>query len=106
MIRFLLRAAAFLLLAAGFVALILDGARSIAANEPAFLDAGALAAMIAPQKFALLQPAAERLSPAIWDPVLVSALKGPAFLYLALIGLILLWLTRPPAPKIGYSSRP
>jgi hypothetical protein len=106
MIRFLFRAAAFLLLAAGFVALVLDGARSIAANGLAWLDAGTLAQGLAPQKIAQLQPAAERLSPALWDPVLVTALKGPAFLYLVLIGATLLWLTRPPAPKIGYSSRP
>jgi hypothetical protein len=106
MIRFLLRAVAFLLLAAGFVTLVLDGARSIAASALAFLDLQTLAAAVAPQKLAALQPAAERLSPALWDPVLVTALKGPAFLYLIVIGAILLRLTRPPAPKIGYSSRP
>ncbi|MDB5641162.1 MAG: uncharacterized protein JWN07_479 [Hyphomicrobiales bacterium] len=106
MIRFLLRAAALLLLAAAFVALVLDGARSIAASGLSLLDIGALAQAIAPQKLAQLQPAAERLSPALWDPVLVTALKGPAFLYLALLGALLLRLTRPAAPKIGYSSRP
>lgn len=106
MIRFLLRAAALLLLAAGFVALVLDGARSIAANGLALLDAGTLANALAPQKLAELKPVAEGLAPALWDPVLVTALKAPAFLYLALLGALLFWATRPSAPKIGYSSRP
>jgi hypothetical protein len=106
MIRFLLRAAALLLLAAAFVALVLDGARSIAASGLALLDAGTLAKTLAPQMLAQLQPAAERLWPALWDPVLVTALKGPAFVYLALLGALLLWLTQRPKPKIGYSSRP
>ena len=94
MIRFLFRAAALFLLAAAFVALVLDGARSIAASRLALLDAATLLQAIAPQKLALLQPAAERLWPALWDPVLVNALKAPAFVYLALLGALLLRLTR------------
>jgi hypothetical protein len=38
--------------------------------------------------------------------VLVTALKGPAFLYLAILGALLLWLTQRPKPTIGYTSRP
>jgi hypothetical protein len=106
MIRFLLRVAALLLLAAGFVALVLDGTRSIAADRLVWLDAGTLAQTFAATRFAQWQPAAERLSPVLWDPVMVTALKGPVFLHLALLGALLLWLTRRPAPKIGYSSRP
>jgi hypothetical protein len=106
MIRFLLRVAALLLLAASFVALVLDGTRSIASDSLVWLDAGTLAQTFAASKLAQLQPAAERLSPVLWDPVLVTALKGPVFLHLAVLGTLLLWLTRRPAPKIGYSSRP
>ena len=106
MIRFLLRAGALLLLASGFAALVLDGARSIATDSLVWVDLGTLAHTHAAPRLAQLQPAAERLSPALWDPVLVTALKAPVFLYLALLGALLLWLTQSPAPKIGYSSRP
>lgn len=105
MIRFLLRAIALLILAGAFVALVLDGTRSIAANGLALLDFGTLAAQIAPKAYAGLEPAARKLNPALWDPVLVNALKIPSFLVLAAVGALLLRLTRPPAPKIGYSSR-
>jgi hypothetical protein len=106
MIRFLLRAAALLLLASGFVALVLDGTRSIAADTLVWLDAGTLVQSLAAPRLAQLQPAAERLSPLLWDPVLVTALKGPIFLHLSVLGAFLLLLTRRSAPKIGYSSRP
>jgi hypothetical protein len=106
MIRFLVRLVAVVLLAGGFAAAIIDGTRSIAANDLMMTSTGDLARTLLPNAFARLQPAAERISPLAWNPVLINVLIVPACLMLALLGLVLLWLVRRPAPKIGYSSRP
>ncbi len=106
MIRFLLRTVALLILAGAFVALVLDGTRSIAASGLALMDVATLLGSLAPRQLAALQPAAEQLHPLAWDPVLANILKLPSFLVLAVLGTGLLRLTRPPQPKIGFSSRP
>ena len=90
MIRFLLRFTGFWLLAAGFVALIVDGTRSIAAGEIMLTPLGSTAIWLFPAKFPILQPAVERhLHPWLWDPLLVSLLLTPTFLALGGLGLLL-----------------
>jgi hypothetical protein len=105
MIRFLLRGAALFLPAAGFVALMLDGTRSIATKRLAILDVSELGTLLAPHAMSGLQPWVEKLHPWAWDPVLLAALRVPACLGLTIVGCLLLSIARPPKPGIGYSSR-
>ena len=106
MIRFLLRGAALFFLASGFVAFVLDGTRSIAARRLAILDIAELGMLLAPHSMEDLRLWVEKLHPWAWDPVLLGALRLPAFLGLTALGCLLLSITRPPKTLIGYSSRP
>ncbi|MDB5650962.1 MAG: hypothetical protein JWL62_2482 [Hyphomicrobiales bacterium] len=107
MIRFLVRVVALLLLAGAFVALVLDGTRSIAGGAITFTDVGSVATALFPQRFALVQPFIEqRLWPFLWNPVLIIFLGLPIAIVLAVVGAILLMVSRPAVAKIGYSSRP
>jgi hypothetical protein len=106
MLRFLVRFAGLLLLAGGFAALIVDGTRSIAAGSIQQSLLGQTIQYIAPAKFDLIEPAVRRLHPLLWDPVLTHLFQVPTWGILALCGLVLLYLARPSAPKIGFSSRP
>jgi hypothetical protein len=95
MFRFLVRTVGVLFLAAGFAALVLDGARSIAASSPLLTPFGESCYRLFPRSFTLLQPAVERhLHPLVWEPFLLSVFLLPTFLMFGLFGLLLLWLAR------------
>jgi len=105
-IRWIVRFAALLLLAGAFAASVIDGARSIAADQLSLTSVGAALYWAFPTKFPLAQAFVEkRLHPLLWDPVLVRILLAPAFLFLALLGGVLLYLARRRAPPIGHSNR-
>ena len=106
MIRFFVRLVALLLLAGGFAVAVIDGTRTIAANRLVLTSTGDLLQTALPARYPLLQPAAERIHPLLWKPVLVDILMVPACLAMAFLGLVLFWIARRRAPKIGYSSRP
>lgn len=107
MIRFCVRAIALLILAGAFVALVLDGTRSIAAGGLTLQSFGTLLQAVFPQKYPGFQPWIEtHLHPLVWDPVLTFLLALPTFLILALVGAALLRLTRRRPAPIGYTSRP
>ena len=57
-------------------------------------------------KIAQLQPMLERITPKLWDPVMVKLLAVPACVVFALLGLLLLWIVRRREKPIGFSSRP
>jgi hypothetical protein len=102
----LLRAAAFVLLAAGFVAAVMDGAQSLANGELAYAKLGATAHRLLNERFLLIQPALERhVHPLLWDPVMLNVLLLPTSLTLLALGLVLYRLGRRPAPAIGYTMR-
>jgi len=103
MFRFLARLSGLLLIAAGFVGLVIDGTRSIANNEAAFTPLGELAFTLFPRSFPLLEPAVTRyVHPALWDPVLLNFFLLPASVVGFAAGALLLWLGRRPAEPIGY----
>ncbi len=107
MIRFVVRTLGLLVIAAGFAALVVDGTRSIAATDVRIMAFGDLCVTLFPAKFLLLQPLVERqIHPLLWDPVLLTLFRLPTWLVLALIGLLLMWLTQRRRTEIGYSSRP
>ena len=106
MIRFVIRAVALFALAAGFAVMVIDGTRSIAANRVILTQFSETAATLLPKQFPLLQPAATRLSPFLWHPLLEDFFALPTFVVLVIAGILLFWIARPRRPKIGYSSRP
>jgi hypothetical protein len=106
MIRFLFRFVGLWLLAGAFVALIIDGTRSIAASRLILTALREAWSAVHPASLTALQAWAERGAAAwIWDPVAVNVLSTPLWVVLALIGIVLIVLGRPRARPIGYSSR-
>lgn len=102
MIRFLFRLLGFLVLAAGFVSLVIDGTRSIAS--------GALTLTPMEQSWATASPltlaktkafVADTGVAALNDPVLSSILAAPTFVPLVVLGVLLMLIGRRPRRKVG-----
>jgi hypothetical protein len=103
MIRFLFRFAGLWLIAGAFVALVIDGTRSVSAsrlilspvrNTWAMFDAATLAA------------AQKQLGEGLAGQALEALLSAPLFVLLAILGLVfLLFGRRKQERAIGYSSR-
>jgi hypothetical protein len=105
MFRFLARVLGLLLVAAGFVGLVIDGTRSIANSEISFTPLGQLGFALFPKSFPLLEPAVTRhVHPFLWDPVLLNVLLLPASVIGFVLGALLLWLGRRPPEPIGYRA--
>lgn len=104
--RFVLRLIGLLCVAAGFVALVVDGTALVANHEWAPASLGAVAAKAFPKTFPLIEPSVVRnLHPLVWDPVLVTLLRAPAFAAGLVVGFALLLLARKPRQEIGFSTR-
>jgi hypothetical protein len=94
-LRFLLRLIGTCLVAAGFVALVIDGTRSIADGNLALTTFGDTLFGLDPSVPGTLQGWIQGGAPWLWDPVTVWILAQPAFAVLAVIGAILVLLGRP-----------
>lgn len=94
MLRFLLRFIGFWLVAGGFVALIVDGTRSIAASQLLFTSVGDAWGAVAPEKLDAAQAAASATAPWLWPKLAEPLLSLPASVILVVIGLVLLGLGR------------
>jgi hypothetical protein len=106
MIRFLVRLLGFLLVAAGFVGLVVDGTRSIANAALMFMPLGEVLFAVFPKGFPLVEPAVTRhIHPFLWNPILLNLFTMPASLLAFGLGALLLWLGRKPAEPIGYLAR-
>jgi hypothetical protein len=106
MFRFLFRFIGLWMLAGAFVALVIDGTRSITAGRFVTMPAIETWLAIHPLSLEWLKTWIERdLSPRLWDPVLLYILYSPLWLVLGVLGLIFVLLGRRPARPIGYSSR-
>lgn len=104
--RFLVRSVGYILVAAGFVTLVIDGARSIANALLRFTTIGDVLAAVMHEHYRALGPMIERnLHPLLWDPTLLSFMQAPAALVALGLGFILLWLGRAPEPQIGIVTR-
>ncbi len=107
MFRFLLRALGLLLVAAGFVGLVIDATRSIANGVVSFTPLGELAFTLFPRTFPTLEPAVTRhVHPYLWDPILLNLFLMPASVLGFVLGALLLWLGQKPAEPIGYPAGP
>jgi hypothetical protein len=105
LLRFLSRLIGFFLLSAAFVALVIDGTRSIAAGEFMATPLGATAFWLFPTKFPILQPAVERhLHPWLWDPLLVNLLLAPGWAILGALGFLLFAAGLRRAPREGAAA--
>jgi hypothetical protein len=94
-LRFLIRALGFLALAGAFVIAVEDGARSLANGALSLTPLGASLAKLAPQKFEALPALAAKISPKLWDPVLIHALWLPTSAALLILGALLAGLASP-----------
>jgi hypothetical protein len=104
MFRFLFRFVGLLVLAAGFIALVYDGTKSIAGGTLAFTPLGQHWNNFHSTSLQLLQPAIERhVAEWLWDPVVLTILTTPAWLVLGIIGALLMLIGRKKKPLIGYA---
>ncbi|GLK77435.1 hypothetical protein GCM10008171_26890 [Methylopila jiangsuensis] len=104
MIRFLFRLLGFLVLAAGFVALVADGARSIAAGALRLTSTEQAWALASADGLASAKTAIAGLgSPGVADPAFAWTLATPACAALIVIGLLLMIVGRRPRPRVGVA---
>jgi len=105
-VRFLLRLIGYLSVAAGFVALVIDGARSIANAGLRFTPVSEVLIAVVQERYQQIQPAIERnIHPWLWDPLLLTVLRAPVAAAALLLGFALLWLGRRPQAAIGIVTR-
>ena len=104
MLRFLARALGLILIAAGFVGIVIDGTRSIANGTLMFTPLGEAVARVFGERYFLLQPAIERnLHPLLWDPVVLNLTLLPGSVVAFLLGVVLLWLGQKRPEPIGFA---
>ena len=95
MLRFLVRAIGLVALAGAFASAVIDGARSLANSTVSLTPLGAALARLAPAKFEQLPALAAKISPRLWDPVLLDILYVPTSLALAILGIGLVAIAMP-----------
>ena len=105
MFRLFFRFNGLLVFAVAFVALVVDGTRSIASGRIDLLPLGRACTLLAPDAFQKIHNAIEGHLPLLWDPVLVTILLLPSWVVFGATGMVLLASTRRRAPLIGYSRR-
>ncbi|WP_237477254.1 hypothetical protein [Lichenibacterium dinghuense] len=104
MLRFLLRAIGFVLVAAAFATLVVDGSRSIAGGRALFYTLGEIAAWLGGAHYAAALAAAGAW-PGPAQRLVAGVLAVPGFAVTGALGLLLLYAGRPPAAGVGASSR-
>jgi hypothetical protein len=104
MIRALLRLIGVIFLAAAFILVVYDGARSIADSRLYLYKLGQLWTDIhaASQQSAQAKVQAS-LPTVVWDPVITTILDQPSWLIFGIIGTVLILLGRKSKPLIGYA---
>jgi hypothetical protein len=102
-LKFLARSLGLLLIAAGFIGLVIDGTRSIVNNAVSFTPIGKVAGTLFPSGMAGLEGSiAQRGYPWLWDPIATYVLQMPASVTGFLVGALLMWLGQKPLEPIGY----
>ncbi len=104
--RFLARFIGLITLAGAFAAAVIDGARWVVDGTFAPTSTGAALYWLSPKALAEAQNFIEgRIGAWAWNDVLVRALLAPTFVALAILSAVFFFLSRPPPPEIGHSSR-
>ena len=103
--KFLARSLGLLLVAAGFIGLVIDGTRSIVNHAISFGPLGGVVNFLVPGGVSGLQARVAVPSyPWLWDPIFTNLLQVPASLAGFLLGALLLWLGQKPLEPIGYMA--
>ncbi len=104
MIRGLLRLIGVIFLAAAFILVIYDGARSIADTRLYIYKLGQLWTDIHAASVQTVQTKVQDSLPAVvWDPGIRTILDQPSWLIFGIIGILLILLGRKRKPLIGYA---
>jgi len=106
MLRFLSRFLGLVLLAAGFVGVVYDGARSIANNGLRVTTVSDLLFTLFKDRASALQGAVEGVAPWLWQILVLPLTLAPASLLGLGLGAFLLWLAQPGREPVGFLSRP
>jgi hypothetical protein len=101
-IKAMFRIFAFLTLAAGFVAAVMDGARTLANGVLAYASLADAGSRLLGARFSALQASTEEIHPLLWDPLLASLLMTPASLALLAAGLLFHFMGRKQGDGVGY----
>lgn len=106
MIRFALRLVGLLIVAGGFVLLVIDGTRSIAGQGLFFTSvAESWRGLHGSSLLDLEQAIAVRGLDWLWDPVMLVALALPTAAVALAVGAVLMALGRRREPRIGVIGR-
>jgi hypothetical protein len=103
MIRGFVRVIGLLLLAAAFVFLVYDGARSIADQAVRLTRSAELWNDLHQASQQALRTRIEEISPALWTNGVRLLLDQPVWAVIGIIAIVLLLASRPRQPLIGYS---
>ena len=103
MIRFVFRFFGLWILAAGFVALVRDGTKSIAGNAIFITRLGEDWNNLHAGSQDALKALVERYAgPALWDLATLYLLAAPTWLVLGIVGSLFILIGRKKKPLIGY----
>src|SRR5258706_13788273 len=102
MIRSVFRMLGLVLLAAAFLSVIYDGAKSLADSTIYISKFSQTWADIHQQSLQAVQASVEKHAAWIW-PVIQSALEQPTWLVLGALGMVLILIGRKKKPLIGYA---
>lgn len=103
MIRGFFRLVGLLLLAAGFIFLVYDGARSIADQAVRLTRLGEFWNDVHQASQLALRTKLEEIAPWLWSSVVRVVLEQPAWAVMGIVGITLMLVCRPRKPLIGYS---
>ena len=105
MLRLLTRLIGLLLLAGGFIALIVDGTRSIAAGRLMVTSLSKGTAALFPGLYQALQANIENLSAFLWDPVMTTLMLAPVSVAFGGVGALLILLSHRRTAPLYYARR-
>ncbi|WP_243375040.1 PetM family of cytochrome b6f complex subunit 7 [Microvirga solisilvae] len=101
--KFLARSLGLLLVAIGFVGLVIDGTRSIVNHTVSFASiSGAAGTLFPGGPTGFEGQVAARTYPWLWDPIVSNLLQLPASLTAFLVGALLIWIGQKPLEPVGY----
>lgn len=104
--RFLVRVIGFLAVATGFVALIIDGTRSLADSRLTYTPVRSIVEPFAGARLADFGAMIQRdIHPLLWDPVLVTLLNLPLAAVGLVLGFLLMRLGQPKPEPIGFDTK-
>jgi hypothetical protein len=105
MLRFLMRAIGLLLLAGGFIALIVDGTRSLAGSSLYVTSIDAALQAIAPAAYQSLEKSVlAHLPQFVWDPLLIHLLRVPLSGAMLAFGGLFVLSTHKAPQEFGYPA--